>query len=304
MGTFGRTTSAARRRRGVRSARTSDVTRFAPVGASGLVFAVAAVTACGGAPPLGTKPSAASDALNRGIVLHRSGHLPEAIGALADACAAEDPCAEALDYVADCFRATRRMEAGAEFCAAVAERYPGLEAEARAYRGYFLEKAGYLREAEREYRRAFALRPTPRSCIWLGNLLLRFEDTGGAIEVYRKGLEAAPGDDDLRYVLARALWRRGRLGEAERLLRAVVEEDPGHARAWSNLGRVWLARGRGDEEAYEAFRRAIVEDPTIVEARYMLARMALRAGRTGEAEGWLEQIRRVEAGAGPGPGEE
>jgi Flp pilus assembly protein TadD len=51
----------------------------------------------------------------------------------------------------------------------------------------------------------------------------------------------------------------GRLGQAEALLRAAVEEDAGFPAAWNNLGVLLMERERYGE-ASEAFRRAYAAD--------------------------------------------
>ncbi|MBP1807134.1 tetratricopeptide repeat protein [Rubellimicrobium aerolatum] len=59
--------------------------------------------------------------------------------------------------------------------------------------------------------------------------------------------------------LGSANLRLGRLGQAEGLLRRAVEEDPGFAAAWNNLG-VLLMEREHHGEASEAFRRAYAAD--------------------------------------------
>jgi len=68
----------------------------------------------------------------------------------------------------------------------------------------------------------------------------------------------------------------------ESTMRAIVKARPGFAEAWFNLG---VARERRDrpEDAMEAYRRALAEDPTRSEAATNLARLAFRAGDGADA---------------------
>ena len=56
--------------------------------------------------------------------------------------------------------------------------------------------------------------------------------------------------------------RAGRLSEAERLYRAVVQTSPRHPEANHNLGRIALEAGRG-AEAMMHLKTALEADPTV-----------------------------------------
>jgi tetratricopeptide (TPR) repeat protein len=68
-----------------------------------------------------------------------------------------------------------------------------------------------------------------------GNVLYTRGDIDGAEEQYRRALELFPDYDDARVNLAGALIRRGSLGEARELLEKVLERNPSHAIAISNM---------------------------------------------------------------------
>lgn len=64
---------------------------------------------------------------------------------------------------------------------------------------------------------------------------------------------------DTLSALGSANLHLGRLGQAERLLRRAVEEDPTFVPAWNNLGVVLMEAGKIGEAA-EIFRRAYATD--------------------------------------------
>lgn len=64
---------------------------------------------------------------------------------------------------------------------------------------------------------------------------------------------------DTLSALGSANLHLGRLGQAERLLRRAVEEDPSFVPAWNNLGVVLMEAGKIGEAA-EIFRRAYATD--------------------------------------------
>ena len=80
---------------------------------------------------------------------------------------------------------------------------------------------------------------------------------------------------------ALALQRRGRLAEAERLYRAVLQADPDHLQARFNLGLVCVRRG-AVEEAVDLFRQAVDQKPDFAEAHNALG-IALRLNGQKEA---------------------
>jgi apolipoprotein N-acyltransferase len=255
-------------------------------------------------PDVGDDPAAAPAALERGVALFDQGPAScrAAIDELSAACADPRVCREALPHLAECLRTLEQMETGVEFFERVIERHPEIAGEARAYKGFFLEKSGYLAEAVDSFRESAATAPSPDVYRWLGKLLLRMGDRTGAIETLQAGLALAPDDADTRYVLAKALRLDGRQEEAREHLETLLAARLDHGGAWVNLGRIREADG-DDQGAVAAYRRAIEVDDDNILARFMLARRALRADRLDEAAELLEQIRAIEATLGRGPAE-
>ncbi len=253
----------------------------------------------------GTDAAAAPAALERGRELYARGAAAcgPALVELAGACAEAASCGAALPYLADCFNARQQMERGADFFQRVAERHPPLAARATDYRGFFLERAGYFEEAVEHYARALQAPPGPLCSQWRGKLLERIGRPREAVETLRAGLAVAPDDAQLHFLLGRTLRLSGRLNEARAELERAVELDPGHGFAWVNLGQIRAAQGE-PEQALAAWNRALEADPDNIEARFMLAKRALREERLAEVEEQLREIRRIEATLGRGPRED
>ncbi|RMD49662.1 MAG: tetratricopeptide repeat protein [Alphaproteobacteria bacterium] len=80
-----------------------------------------------------------------------------------------------------------------------------------------------------------------------------------ALEAYTRAAAEQGLTADVLSAMGSANLQLGRLGQAERLLRAAVERDPDFAAAWNNLGVVLMERGRA-AEAVRVFRIAFSLD--------------------------------------------
>ncbi len=80
-----------------------------------------------------------------------------------------------------------------------------------------------------------------------------------ALRAYTRAAAQQGLNVDTLSALGSANLRLGRLGQAERLLRRAVEEDPEFPAAWNNLGVILLETGQTGEAA-EVFRRAFATD--------------------------------------------
>lgn len=69
-------------------------------------------------------------------------------------------------------------------------------------------------------------------------------------------LEDDPGDAFTRFALAQEFRKGGDLAEAERYLRAIVEDDPDYVGAYYHLGKVQEAQDRGDD-AIATYRKGV-----------------------------------------------
>jgi apolipoprotein N-acyltransferase len=253
-------------------------------------------TACGVAA------SDPAEALARGTALLDEGRASAAAAALRGACLDEAVCREALPRIADAFRQSRQAELASEVFGEIAGRHPALAPSALAYRGYFRQEALDFEGAQEDFRRSLEDDPAASTWALLGSLRVRVDDYAGAVEAFREASRLDPQDVQVRYRLNRAIWLSGAAEEAREGLEASVRDHPDHGPSWALLGR--LRALSGDATGAEvAWQRALRADPSNIEARFMLARLALRAGKIGQARRWLREITTIEAGLGRGPSE-
>jgi len=141
-------------------------------------------------------------------------------------------------------------------------------------------------------------------------------DHAGAERLYRRGLEIAPDDAELRNALGWTLFQDGRPAEAVAEYTHALAANPHHAKAHNNLalalvelGRLeeaashfqrsleiepraeiysdlgfTLARMGKSEEARANYRKALALDPNCASAHVNLAVAAVQEGKFGEAE--------------------
>jgi serine/threonine-protein kinase len=93
---------------------------------------------------------------------------------------------------------------------------------------------------------------------------------------------------DRRFLEAVLAMRRGRSGDAEQQLRAIVQAYPDDAEAWFQLGELLFhgnpLRGLSMTTAREPFSRALFFDPGDLGALYHLVRIAARDGNRSELD--------------------
>ncbi|SHJ13613.1 tetratricopeptide repeat protein [Wenxinia saemankumensis] len=93
----------------------------------------------------------------------------------------------------------------------------------------------------------------------VGHRLMEAGEYELALQAYTRAAGQQGLTIDTLSALGSANLRLGRLGQAERLLRQAVEEDPDFPPAWNNLGVILMEQGRTGE-ASEMFRRAYATD--------------------------------------------
>jgi protein O-GlcNAc transferase len=103
-----------------------------------------------------------------------------------------------------------------------------------------------------------------------------------AERIYRAILEAKPEHFDATHLLGLAQLQRGRLMEARRLIEAALAIDPRHADARCHLGNVLTALGQ-HAEAVASYERALAIKPDHVNALVNRALALSRLGRHREA---------------------
>jgi tetratricopeptide (TPR) repeat protein len=150
-----------------------------------------------------------------------------------------------------------------------------------------------LAQADATYRAAIARRPDDTMLrVNFATLLREQGKFGEAVAQWRAALHTIPGVVEWRSQLAFALADEAassqppdgaKMAEAERLLRAIVGEEPGLPAAHVNLGTVLERLGRADEALTE-YGEALRLDPGHDVARLNLAALHVARGAPADAE--------------------
>ena len=118
-------------------------------------------------------------------------------------------------------------------------------------------------------------------------------DLDGAVTAYARRVELTPNDAAAHTDLGDVYRAQDRLDEAraEYLIRSLV--DPTSVKALVAAAQIHGAAGR-DEPAVKLLRRAVVLEPSHLEARYALSRGLLRLGLTDDARRELEVFEQLQ----------
>ena len=144
----------------------------------------------------------------------------------------------------------------------------------------------------------------PDWSVLMGDALVTVGDFVGAESVYRSVRDAHPTHVRASVGLALAMAAQGRDQQAEDLLAAFLKAQPDAAEAWLLRGEI-LARASRYSEAESAFKLASSELgrgmslPQQLSALTGLADAQLARGENEEAQGTLERLRGLAAGATP-----
>ena len=141
-----------------------------------------------------------------------------------------------------------------------------------------LESADERRDAEESYRSCIELAPdfAPARAN-LGQLLFTGGRNREALELMDKATRRFPGDSVLRLQYAEMLLRDGRVGEAERRVRKILDSGDAPPQSHYLMGLIDLQRARYDD-ARNRLERAVAEDPDDLRAWYQLANACGRLG--------------------------
>ncbi|WP_420426393.1 tetratricopeptide repeat protein [Algiphilus sp.] len=122
-----------------------------------------------------------------------------------------------------------------------------------------------------------------------GEMLYRAGAFEEAVSLLEQALSAYPDHSELRYNYALALEQAGRMDAAERVLRALIDEDADNAAALNALGYMLAIRGQRLQEAERFIRRALAiapDDPAIIDS---LGWVLFKQGQPKEALAYLER---------------
>jgi predicted Zn-dependent protease len=171
---------------------------------------------------------------------------------------------------------------------------------AHLLRSEVLEAVNDKRGLIDEYRKILEVDPLSRLARFrLGFSLLENQDIGGAQAEFERYLASWPTDGVARVGLASCERQRGRLEEAEKLLKEALQgglPDAQRGFALSELGQIALAR-RSYAVARDYLEQAVAASPASSVTHYGLAMVLSHLGEKEAAETQLEQSRAMTAQA-------
>jgi tetratricopeptide (TPR) repeat protein len=163
----------------------------------------------------------------------------------------------------------QRLAEGLHEMAAWLDREPN-SARAFLWRGWALRELGKSAEATNAFRQAARLAPAwDAPQLQLAEALLESTQAEEAVALYERLRGQSTEDGDVRVGLARGWVLLGRLAEAGKVLDDVLKEQPRHAAALAERGRVYLHEGR-PVEAEQRLRQALKEEPASYRVTYQL----------------------------------
>jgi len=166
-----------------------------------------------------------------------------------------------------------------------------LEALARGY--MIAERWADARQACELWR---ALQPDhPSPWLWGGWISERMVQVDQAAEFYRRALELAPEDRDVRVAFARILVRQRNPAAAVPYYEGVLAETPDDAEALLGLAQCRIEEGRA-AEARPLIERVLSLEPSSNLALSLLGRAAIESGDPAGAERWLRRAVQAEPG--------
>lgn len=115
-----------------------------------------------------------------------------------------------------------------------------------------------------------------------GCRLLDENEPGSAVEAFRMALTIKPGDAEVNFHLAEALYRSGNASGALERYYAAAEADHNYLEAWTQIGCLHAEKNEL-EAALEAFRIALNVHSDYPDAHWHIAEVLRELGRTEEA---------------------
>lgn len=220
-------------------------------------------------PSHGRKTSVGAH-ITLGRALRQKGYFKEALQEYEKAIEGGEADAEVLQAMLELYLLQRDTGAAIATSDRFARQFSPT-AKAWNGRGVALQLEGRHAEAEEAYTRALGLDPTyPFAHNNLGVLLWHKDDTKGAINSFRRALQAPSPPVEARLNLALGLFKRKHTELALDAYRHVLSGAPEHPVAWNGIGLILVELAK-HAEARNAFARAIQADPNFAEAHYNLS---------------------------------
>lgn len=162
-------------------------------------------------------------------------------------------------------------------------------------------RLGRFEEALEEYRIALAMDPQRGEIHHeLGRLYVLQKDAARAVPALEEAARLLPKDVSVHTNLGALYLSSGRVADAVLVLERAARQAPEHPRLRYNLGMAYLQQGQLDS-AGSQLRLAVAADSTYAQPLAALARIAARAGRQQEAEGYAERLRQLRQRSAPQP---
>ncbi len=147
--------------------------------------------------------------------------------------------------------------------------------------------------ARTDLARAIALDPNSyQGHFLLGNVLVKLGSQDQAIDEYRRALELAPQQPRTYYQLAIALEAKGEDSEAEQLLKQAIIIDKHYAPVHLELGKLLLGRDQ-TADAVSQLNLALVENPQLEQAYFLLAKAYAQMGEAQKSEAMAKKLGEV-----------
>lgn len=181
---------------------------------------------------------------------------------------------------------------------------PGAESKGESFgelksRADFLFFHGDMAKAKEIYLDLLEMKPDACDVkLTLLNVLLKLEDTKGAIKILYQLIETKPKDAFLRLILANLLKKEKNLDEAINQLEEAIRFNPKAANLHSALGFSYLDSNKTDQAKAE-FEQAKVSPANFQDAQIGLAIIAFKEKNFVEAEAILEQVAQKEKKLSP-----
>ncbi len=159
-----------------------------------------------------------------------------------------------------------------------------------------LRWAGKKQEAKEALRRVAPQMPdNPEIHKMLGSFALEDGDFSAAIASYKRAVDLAENDPDMKFALAVAYYNSGKVQEALETYREIISSGANLPEAYANLGTIYLQQGLVDE-AWRTLHDGInrCKDCTTLYAPYALVQAVM--GRFRDAIPWMQKAVEAEPG--------
>ena len=159
------------------------------------------------------------------------------------------------------------------------------DTRALAYIARAERQLGNLTGAEEAARKVLAAEPKNAGALFeLAAIYNSTKQYAKAAEVAATAVKEYPDEPRFVYLYADALANSGKLDEATRLLRGLIDKDPNNADALNSLGYMFAERGVRLPEAVTLIERALKVDPENPAYLDSLAWALFKQGKAAEAE--------------------